>query len=74
MTSSAVALDAVRAEPRVRPSAVRITLPWDADQARAAAVFREPGQRSETSCSPRLVRRRVDATSGRTSNAPTCPA
>ncbi|MFI0372839.1 hypothetical protein ACH35V_33675 [Actinomadura sp. 1N219] len=32
------ALDAVRAEPRVRPSAVRIALPQDADQARAVAV------------------------------------
>ncbi|RFS83724.1 hypothetical protein D0T12_22185 [Actinomadura spongiicola] len=31
-------LDAVHAEPRVRPSAVRIALPGDADQARAAAV------------------------------------
>ncbi|RKS71230.1 hypothetical protein BZB76_5717 [Actinomadura pelletieri DSM 43383] len=31
-------LDAVHAEPRVRPSAVRIALPEDADQARAAAV------------------------------------
>ncbi|TDC45925.1 hypothetical protein E1281_29185 [Actinomadura sp. KC345] len=32
------ALDAVRAEPRVRPSSVEIALPRDADQARAAAV------------------------------------
>lgn len=32
------ALDAVRAEPRVRPASVRIALPGDADQARAAAV------------------------------------
>ncbi|TMQ91247.1 hypothetical protein ETD83_31825 [Actinomadura soli] len=31
-------LETVRAEPRVRPSAVRIALPEDADQARAAAV------------------------------------
>ncbi|MEU8798859.1 hypothetical protein [Spirillospora sp. NPDC048819] len=31
-------LDAVRAEPRVRPSSVEIALPRDADQARAAAV------------------------------------
>ncbi|MFI0481702.1 hypothetical protein [Actinomadura sp. 9N215] len=31
-------LDAVRAEPRVRPSAVLIALPEDADQARTAAV------------------------------------
>lgn len=33
------ALDAVRAEPRVRPSSVEIALPRDADQARAAAVM-----------------------------------
>ncbi|TDD64615.1 hypothetical protein E1293_41305 [Actinomadura darangshiensis] len=32
------ALDAVRAEPRVRPSSVEIALPGNADQARAAAV------------------------------------
>ncbi|NKZ06121.1 hypothetical protein [Actinomadura latina] len=32
------ALDAVLAEPRVRPSAVEIAVPEDADQARAAAV------------------------------------
>ncbi|TDC59117.1 hypothetical protein E1200_32490 [Actinomadura sp. GC306] len=32
------ALDAVRAEPRVRPASVEIALPRDADQARAAAV------------------------------------
>jgi hypothetical protein len=32
------ALDAVRAEPRVRPSAVEIAVPPDADQARAVAV------------------------------------
>lgn len=31
-------LEAARAEPRVRVSSVRIPLPWDADQARAAAV------------------------------------
>ncbi|WP_024934140.1 hypothetical protein [Actinomadura welshii] len=33
------ALDAVCAEPRVRPSAVEIALPGDADQARATAVM-----------------------------------
>ncbi|WP_433476737.1 hypothetical protein ACQPZP_06570 [Spirillospora sp. CA-142024] len=32
------ALDAMRAEPRVRPASVRLALPEDADQARAAAV------------------------------------
>ncbi|XRQ11046.1 hypothetical protein ACN3XK_09180 [Actinomadura welshii] len=32
------AMDAVHAEPRVRPSSVEIALPRDADQARAAAV------------------------------------
>lgn len=32
------ALDAVRAEPRVRPSAVEISVPPEADQARAVAV------------------------------------
>ncbi len=33
------ALDAVRAEPRVRPSAMEIAVPGDADQARAVAVM-----------------------------------